>query len=187
MTVCATCSSPISPLARADARFCSSRCRVAAHRALPAEQLRLVDRWVRWSKTKVPLTTFGAAASSTNPDTWTSYDDAIASDAGVGIGFVLSNVDRIVCVDIDDCLDGRGRLDPFASVILADVPDTYIEVSPSGRGLHVWGFGDVVAGRVTSGLEVYGTGRYITVTGRRWHKCPTAFAELDEWLVTLPA
>lgn len=186
MTLCARCSSPLQLLARADARFCSSRCRVAAHRALPAEQLRLVDRWVRWSPTKVPLTADGRAASSTNSSTWCDFDTAAASKIGAGIGFVLSSVDRIVCVDLDHCLDGRGRLTADAADLLAGAPDTYIEVSPSGTGLHVWGFGDVTAGRVTGGIEVYGTGRYITVTGRRWNRCGTTFAELDDWLVTLP-
>jgi len=173
-------------MGRSDAMFCSSRCRTAAHRLLPAEQLRIVDRWVRFSSEKVPLTAVGGSASSTNSLTWCDYDTAAASSAGVGVGFVLSSADRIVCVDIDHCLDGRGRLRLWAQEILAAVPDTYMEVSPSGDGLHVWGFGDVVKGRRAGGVEIYGEGRYLTVTARRWRKCVTTFADLGEWIGMLP-
>lgn len=183
---CAQCSSPLPVIRRGDARFCSARCRVAAHRALPAEQLRIIDRWVRYSPTKVPLTVAGDHASSTNPRTWCDYETAAASSVGAGLGFVLSQADRIACVDIDHCLDGKGRLLGWAQEILANVPDTYIEVSPSGDGLHVWGMADIDKGRRSGGVEVYGSGRYLTVTARRWRKSVTTFAELNEWIGTLP-
>lgn len=185
--VCRWCSSPILAPHRADARHCSDRCRRAAQRSAPASTLRAIPRWLRWSATKVPLTTANTPASSTNASTWCDYDTAVASDVGVGVGFVLSSADRIVCVDIDHCLDGRGHPESWAVELLDSIPATYVEVSPSGHGLHVWGFGDVVKGRKAGGVEVYGTGRYITVTGRRWRHCGTSFAELGEWLSTLPA
>lgn len=141
-----------------------------------------MPRWVRWSADKVPLTIENRAASSTNPTTWTGYESALFSTAGVGVGFVLSGVDRIVCVDIDNCLDSRGRLHDWARDILADVPRTFIEVSPSGNGLHVWGFGDVHKGRRLNGVEIYGSDRYITVTGKRWRHSVGTFAELGDWI-----
>lgn len=183
--VCARCSNPVSFLARGDSRFCSSRCRLAAHRALPPRELRDVDRWVRWSRTKVPLTAAGTAASSTDPSTWCDFDTAAASTVGAGFGFVLNASDRIVCVDIDHCLTGKGRPQPWATDLLNSIPNTYVEVSPSGDGLHVWGFGDIVKGRKSAGVEVYGTGRYITVTGRRWRHAPSTFADLGDWIDTL--
>lgn len=183
---CAQCSQPLPIVRRGDTVFCSSRCRVAAHRALPPEQLRIINRWVRYSAKKVPLTATGDNASSTNPSTWCDFDTAAASQIGAGFGFVLTNADRIACVDIDHCLDGRGRLKPWAQEILAGVPDTYMEVSPSGDGLHVWGMADITKGRRAGGVEVYGTGRYITVTARRWRKSVTTFADLNEWIGTLP-
>jgi primase-polymerase (primpol)-like protein len=52
------------------------------------------------------------------------------------------------------------------------LPETYVEFSPSGRGLHVWGFGSLNRGRrfVRDGMkvEVYGDGRYLTVTGKKY-------------------
>lgn len=179
---CLKCHQRIPALRRGDSRFCSGGCRVAWHRNSPPKTLTDIARWVRWSSDKVPLTIKNNAASSTNPSTWTDYQSASSSDVGVGVGFVLSDVDRIVCVDVDDCLDDRGRLRDWARDILADVPSTFIEVSPSKRGLHVWGFGDVVKGRRMDGVEIYGSGRYITVTGKRWRHSVGTFSELGSWI-----
>lgn len=114
----------------------------------------------------MPLTRYGRAASSTNPDTWTTLAKARASSAGVGVGFVL-NGDGIVCLDLDHCLSD-GVPSPEAADFLQTLPRTYIEVSPSGHGLHVWGLGHLGHGfrRVLNGLalEAYGSGRYVTVT-----------------------
>ncbi len=182
MNRCVQCSKRLSALARSDARFCSDRCRVRWHRAGPSKSLRSIPRWVRYSAEKVPLTVAGSPASSTNPATWTDFESVSASSVGVGFGFVLSDSDRIVCVDIDHCLDSRGRALPWAAELLGSIPATYVEVSPSGTGVHVWGFGDVSKGSRSNGIEVYGTGRYITVTGRRWRNCGSRFAELSGWL-----
>lgn len=180
---CAWCGAPIGPLRRADVLFCSGRCRVANHRAGRCPRgLVDADRWVRWSRSKVPLTVDGRPASSTDPSTWTSWRQVRRSDVGVGAGFVL-NGDGIVCVDIDHCLDGSQVL-PWARDLVASLPETFVEVSPSGDGLHVWGRADVTSGRrvpVPGGtVEIYGTGRYITVTGRPWEGSKPVLADLTE-------
>jgi primase-polymerase (primpol)-like protein len=183
---CSKCGQALSPLQRGDSSYCSAKCRVAAHRSAPPMTLRTTARWIRWSADKVPLTIKGNAASSTNPTTWSDYESAAASTVGVGFGFVLSNDDRIVCVDLDHCLDGRGRPLAWAVSLLETLPATYVEVSPSGRGLHVWGFGDVDRARCIKGIEVYGSRRYITVTNRRWRHSKGTFTELNSWIDSLP-
>ena len=185
---CHACHSKIPVLARADARYCSSRCRVAAHRRQPPAELRALDRWVRFDATKRPLRVCGGSASSTNPATWDTFDAAASSEVGVGFGFVL-NGDGVVCVDLDHCVE-NGRLDSWAAGLLKNCPATFIELSVSGTGLHVWGRGQVSRGRVLrtqdgGGIEVYGTSRYIAVTGRRWSASPAKLAELDRWLTVL--
>lgn len=144
-------------------RYCSTRCRVAAHRArrLPAA-LTSKGRWVRHVG-KRPVTVTGAPASVTDPATWASYRAAKASSVGDGLGFVLG--DGIACLDLDNCLDERGRPNALARDVLARVPGAYVEVSPSGKGLHIWGFAPEQRGRVRDGIEAYSVGRYITVTG----------------------
>lgn len=53
-------------------------------------------------------------------------------------------------------------------------PGAWIELSPSGEGLHIWGTTPVGPDRsaVIGGLKVefYSTGRYITVTGKTLRK-----------------
>lgn len=187
---CEHCDGAMPLLSRpALARFCTGRCRVAAHRArrrVPSE-LTSRDRWVRRSARKVPLTTYGKAASSTDPATWCSYRDAIASRAGVGVGFVL-NGDGIACIDLDHCLTD-GVVAPWAQAILERLPATYIEVSPSGDGLHVFGHATVGRGRrvrVEGGrAEIYDRGRYITVTRDRFNDSPARLADISEVIASL--
>lgn len=191
-TVCDHCGGAMPLTCRADAQVCSTRCRVARHRArrraaagsVPAE-LRRADRWVRRSAKKVPLTTRGRAASSTNPATWCSYRDAVRSRAGVGLGFVLDRSDDIVCIDLDGALDEAGRLVPWAADILARCPATWVEVSPSGRGLHIWGRAPFRGGRRRGGVEVYGDGRYIAVTGRSFRSAPPVLADVTDLVESL--
>ncbi|THA56230.1 DNA primase [Streptomyces sp. A1136] len=171
-------------IARADARYCSGRCRVAAHRArrtVPAE-LTSRPRWVRHTARKVPLTVSREVASSTDPSTWARYREAAASSAGVGSGFVL-NGDGIICLDLDHCLDSDGELAGWAQQIVDAAAGTWVEVSRSGDGLHIWGYGDLPHGRrITVGpgsVELYGTGRFIAVTGRTYGHAPQRLANLQ--------
>jgi predicted DNA-binding transcriptional regulator AlpA len=140
-------------------------------------ELRDENRWVRWKmmKTagsermrKVPMTIAGRNASSTDSNTWASHDDVIASTIGDGIGFVL-NGDGVMCIDLDHCVEAD-KPNQLALDFIATLPRTYIEFSPSGDGLHIWGFGSVDKGsrRTIDGLsvEIYATGRYMTVTGK---------------------
>jgi primase-polymerase (primpol)-like protein len=139
------------------------------------------------------LTTTGKAASSADSATWSTYKNATESVAGVGLGFVLSDVDDVVCIDLDHCLNPlTGRLKPWAAAILRDAGATYVEVSPSGDGLHIWGRADVRHGRRIrrpdgTAVEIYGTGRYIAMTGRRHGSCPSILADLSAVVSKLTA
>lgn len=178
-------------MARAHARYCSARCRVAASRArkrLPSE-LTQTARWVRHSAAKVPLTAGGAAASVVDPADWTDYDTARRSSAGVGLGLVLALTDDIVCVDLDHCLGADGQPADWAARLLEQTPPTFVEISPSGDGLHIWGTAGFLGGRrlahAGGAVEVYGSGRYITVTGRRYAAAPATLGDLTELLAHL--
>lgn len=166
-----------------NARFCSGRCRVAAHRAskrIPAE-LTSRPRWVRRTASKVPVTVAGEAASSTDPATWSEHRAAAASKAGAGLGFVL-NGDGVVCIDLDHCLID-GELAGWARRIVDLAPGCWIERSVSGDGLHVWGRGRLDRGRRLSvdggSVELYADGRYIAVTGETWGDTPRRLGDLS--------
>ena len=167
--MCAYCGTGIL-LSHRQARFCSSKCRVYSFRASQKLPIELTSRarWIRRNTAKVPLTVEGALASSTNPATWSTYKAAAQSDVGAGLGFVL-NGDGIACVDLDHCLiDGVPT--PAAQTLLDRFPDAFVEYSPSGDGLHVWGMAPSGKGskKVIDGLHVefYTTGRYMTITGK---------------------
>ena len=166
---CEYCGSGIN-LLRAGARFCSAKHRVYAARkpVIPAEMI-AERRWVRRNNRKMPLTLAGRNASSTNPDTWAEYAAARRSHVGVGMGFVLG--EGIGCIDLDHCFED-GKLAGWAQEIVDACPETYMEVSPSGDGLHIFGLLAEGAGRKmrdgARNVEFYSVGRYITVTGARF-------------------
>lgn len=97
------------------------------------------------------------------------------------MGFVLAQGDGLVCIDLDHCLTG-GHLADWARRILDRCPPTFVEVSASGDGLHIFGLGETARGRrIRRGaecVEVYGSGRYIAVTGRRFENAPATLANL---------
>lgn len=155
-------------LGRADAKTCSAACRKRVSRSVIPELLRSRARWVRFSRSKVPLTVAGRAASSTDSATWSSFAEARRSKVGVGFGFVL-NGDGIGCYDLDHVLTD-GVPSEAARQFIESVPHFYAEVSPSGDGVHLWVEAVSAPGRkfMVGGVSVefYTRGRYITVTGR---------------------
>ncbi|MFE5332939.1 DNA primase [Embleya sp. NPDC056575] len=191
--LCERCGGMLAKHARVDARYCGGACRVAALRARRAaaaprstvpRELAEAPRWVRYSGTKVPLRSDRrGVASSTNPRTWSTYEQARTSTEGRGAGFVL-NGDGIVCIDLDHCLTGN-VLAPWAQRIVDRAGSTFVEISPSGDGLHIWGRAQLTSGRVVNTAdggkaEVYGNGRYITVTHRRFGNTPAVLGDLAD-------
>ena len=154
--------------------------RTATLEHIPAE-LRERPQWVGWRQelragksTKVPVNAHtGELASSTDPSTWSSFDDAVTAverHGCDGVGFVFSESDPYAGVDLDDCRDGDGTLSRVASEIV-EALGTYTEVSPSGEGLHAILRGSMPVGArkqaVLDGqkVEVYSQGRFFCMTG----------------------
>lgn len=134
-----------------------------------------VDRWVSWVPsrrgarwTKIPTQVNGVYASSTDPATWTAFENVKGLDRK---GFVLGN--GVGCIDLDKCLKD-GSLADWAQAVVDEYRERAIlvEVSPSGTGVHIFlpmeqGSGTVI--RDGRNIEVYppDSGRYICVTGRK--------------------
>ena len=151
------------------------RGRVAAHRErrraakacpVPAEMLAM-PRWVNHDERKRPVCpSTGRWASVTDPSTWDTWQAASARDSR--IGFVLGG--GIGCIDLDHCLDAHGRPSEAVVELLEFYAGSYVEISPSGDGLHVWGTAPERRGfrRTWKGqaVEFYSQDRYVTVTGR---------------------
>ena len=166
MRKCERCAGKLDVLARSDARFCSTRCRVAAHRAgvLPAE---LTSRraWVR-ADGKRPVTASGSPASSTDPSSWSSFAEVRASSSGDGFGVMLGG--GLGCWDLDHCLEGDS-LAPWAREVLDSIGSpVWVERSVSGTGLHVFVLAVEARGFRRGGVEFYSRQRFIRVTGDRY-------------------
>jgi primase-polymerase (primpol)-like protein len=154
------------------------------------ELLKSYNHWLGWryeirdgKKTKPPIDAkTGKLGSSTDPATWASYETALAGVKRfnlAGLGFAL-DFERvpIVGVDIDHCIDQDGYLSDLANWIVRTI-DSYAQISPSGQGVRIFALGDMPAtGRKNTalGVEMYKTGRYLTVTNNH---IPTTPADLQ--------
>jgi len=152
---------------------------------VPSE-LQALRRWARHDH-KRPIMTNGKPASPTDPLTWTTYAKAKASTVGDGLGFMLDG-DGIAGLDLNHCVTD-GVLTPAALAILDLLPDTYAELSPSGRGVRLFCYAKVTRGRrfISHGLEmeICGTRRFLTVTGNRLLGRPSVLADHDSALRAL--
>lgn len=149
--------------------------------ALPLE-IRACPQWIVWQWfwnaerhkwDKIPLNArtgfrcdVGQAAS------WSTYDDACAAvkqhsrvDFVLGLGFVLGYQSGIVGIDFDDVFDAQGNVLNHNHHTTAGQLNSYTERSPSGTGLHVLVKAQWSQGRRFDGVEMYGVGRFFTMTG----------------------
>jgi len=166
---------------------------VSEPEAIP-ETLREREQWVCWREedrdgkpTKIPVTPgTGEFASSTESETWASFEAALdytETAHADGVGFVFTDDDPIVGVDLDDCRDPEtGDVDDAALDIIKRL-DSYTEVSPSGTGYHVLITGELPDGRNRRGsVELYDTARFFTVTGDHVERTPTRVARRQDAL-----
>jgi hypothetical protein len=168
--------------------------------------LRILPQWLVWRNeevkgrlTKVPYDAkTGRKASSTDPSTWTTFEQAVEAfarnDHYDGVGFVFTADDPFCGIDLDDCVGDNMSVAPWAREIMSKFA-SYTETSPSGTGLKIYlrgrkpdfaqcskkdidpdGYGE---------LELYDHARYFAVTGDLWPgsatdvmDCQTALDEL---------
>ena len=168
-------------------------------------ELKQYDHWVVWRTVprkngkkpeKVPYNPERPfkAASPTDPRTWATYEvaSAIASTVtGIdGIGFVFTEDDPYVGVDLDDCVRS-GKINPSAEEVVNRL-GTYTEVSPSGCGMHAIGRAELDSPRNRTthtawqgSFEVYDRARYFTVTGEGFGAIQTCQETLDALILEM--
>ena len=132
--------------------------------------------------TKPPVDANGYKIDAQNPANWRSFEEV--QEINEQIGFVLTADDPFLFIDLDHVLK-EGKLCDWAEELIAELPATYIEISPSCDGLHMLyklndtpklqsnkrNFDD---GTV---LEVYFNKRYFTITGNVY--TPTAISTIN--------
>lgn len=143
-----------------------------------------------------PLT--GNKASVTDPRTWTTFEKAVSHlrymcrvicdpeqpptlTGYSGLGFVLTKADPYGFIDLDDSDNNTAIVDRQQKIY--QTFDSYSELSPSGKGLHIIVKGSVDGGRRRSFVEVYSNERYMTMTGNVYRDAP--IRERQDYLTTL--
>ena len=151
--------------------------------SIPSE-LRDLDRWVVWrwgdldktgKRRKPPYIPhkLDEHASSTNPKTWATFEQAAALvDLGIadGVGFALRP--PYVGVDLDEELSEADK----GAIMLA--LDSYTERSASGKGYHILIRASLNGhGRHPAGLGVFQEARFFYCTGEHVRGTPATIEE----------
>lgn len=131
-------------------------------------------RFVAWKlqtregkQTKLPYQLNGKLASSTNADTWATYDEIKAKSNNVGI--VLHD-SLLLVVDLDHIIENGKIVHPKKAQIIAFLKqaNSFIELSQSKTGLHIYlALTEplTLISNKKEPIEAYTNGRYIATTG----------------------
>jgi putative DNA primase/helicase len=136
-------------------------------------ELRCLQRWVCWrlvkrenaKPTKVPFNArTGKLASVTNPDDWCDFETAVAASINYsGIGFCFFKQDGFCGIDLDV---KPGEQLSAEQIKIYQAFNSYSELSPSGRGLHIIVKAKLPGkGRRRDDVEIYDDSRFFTMTG----------------------
>ena len=161
--------------------------------------LRSQPRWVAWNYerkgdhwTKLPIDPrIGRLASVSDPATWGTFEEALArmeSQDLAGVGLVLTAQDDLIGIDLDDCISAGGTSSDLAAEVVG-YSETYAEVSPSGQGVRLFARGKAAKAvkDTANGIEIYNTGRYLTVTGQQIPDTPDCIGAAPRTLARLTA
>lgn len=138
------------------------------------QEMRQVNNWICWRAEpdpkshsgikKLPVNPItGRNASTNNPETWSSFADAVnAAPRFSGIGFVFAG-SGFFGIDIDDM-----PLDSEEVREIVNAMQTYTERSQSGNGLHLIARGSLPGDDMRRGkIEMYAKNRYFVMTGNQ--------------------
>lgn len=138
-------------------------------------------RWAVWKAIwnperekydKVPYDGNHRGLSTKLVESWGDYDSAAMTlrlnpTRYHGLGLVLTGIEDVVGIDLDDCREGT-TIAPWAREIIESM-GSYTEISPSGTGLRILAHGSVTDdwNNHDVGIEVYGghSARFLTITG----------------------
>jgi putative DNA primase/helicase len=145
--------------------------------ALPL-QISELTSWLPWVRrprlhsdkfSKIPCRRLGQRlypVRADNQSAWLTLQAALREvnrGCAEGVGVVVPA--GLCALDLDDVVvDGVLQ---GTAVALVELAGTYVELSPSGTGLHVWcTCGPDTPTRRAADLELLATGQFVTVTGR---------------------
>lgn len=90
-----------------------------------------------------------------------------------GLGFAFLPGDGLIGIDLDNVIDAEtGEVQERAAGIIAAC-DSFTELSPSGRGVHIYCFGETKSHKSNEiGVEMFCGRQFFTVTGRQFPGSP---------------
>lgn len=113
----------------------------------------------------------GQVCTAHDPANWTTADHACSMaevmGAAYGVAFVFTQNDPFFFIDIDNCFVD-GVWSPIALEIAGMFPGAAVEMSQSGKGIHIFGTGVVphhAKRNDALGLEFYTELRFVALTG----------------------
>lgn len=132
-----------------------------------------VPRTSRYGETKIakiPISVVTLSSRDWNTKgNWTSFEEALSvlvNSKVDGLAFVLSSDDPFVCIDLDHCIDSDSLSLP-AKAIIETFTDSYMELSQSRQGIHIFCKGQVPnnLNSQINGVEIYQENHCIAMTG----------------------
>lgn len=139
----------------------------------------------------------GGVHNAHDPAIWLDAVTACAAVSAWGdpylVGFTFTEHDPFFFIDVDNCVDASGQWTPIVTELSAALPGAAIEISQSGRGLHIFGVGAAPADRrkkdYTNRLfDLYTEKRFVALTGAGlvgniWTEhTPALYALTEKWL-----
>ena len=106
-----------------------------------------------------------------DPAAWLAVGTALAAiqkNPEFGVGFVFTVEDPFYFLDIDGALRTDQTWSPITHALLASLPGAAVEVSQSGKGLHIFGQTTPLPHANKNSqfnLELYTSGRFVALTG----------------------
>ncbi len=140
--------------------------------------LKKVDNWINWKEKgdkKIPVSPSVTnhlypvnALDKDNQVSFTEAYDCAEFRSYIGLGFVFNEDDKFVGIDFDDCVQSREVDEEVMRFV--KMLDSYTEISPSSKGLHIIVRSDNIEDLDTvknsdKGEEIYPKKRFFTITG----------------------
>lgn len=106
-----------------------------------------------------------------------------------GVGIALREPCGLFFIDIDSCIDAAGTVSELARNLVSAFSGCYVEYSPSGRGLHIFGSytgepPNHSCKNIPLHIELYTSGRFMTTTGRTYQDGSPLFDATNQLLAT---
>ncbi len=124
---------------------------------------------------KIPYSAKSLSAKGWNErQNFASFDKALSvlvNNNFDGLSFALTEEDSFVCIDLDNCIKD-GQISLFAKSIVKTFEGSYMELSASTKGIHIFLKGNIPTNlnQQNKGIEIYKTNRCIAMTGDIYSK-----------------